>query len=160
MLVLLQTADGCVRQRSTSSAHRLAACLLADRLTRALAAGRSPDSGALLALHAQGLLHPRHRRRAAQSLLEVLQAASAPRTDSRPVPPPFGRDAVLQARPQLLALHARVLATDAVSVRGMGLLRLLLTDGAGPLHYPSCVDEVRAASTRVRVALDSFPASS
>ena len=59
---------------------------------------------------------------------------------------------------ELLELWRRVLAPGPVTVRGMALVHLLVTDGAGPLYYASCTDELRAACSEASAALDLFAA--
>ncbi len=59
---------------------------------------------------------------------------------------------VRSAQRELLELWRRVLAPGPVTVCGMALVHLLITDGAGPLYYASCADEVRAARGQGRHA--------
>ena len=154
MIVLLQKPDGCVRPADVRPAHRLLARLLADRLTRELASGRSPDSSTLHALCAQALVQPFRRIELAHAIVETVHAAVAGDT-SRQVPVRWGH--VRLVGPELLTLADDVQSRGPVSARGMAMVHVLVTDGAELLFYARSPNELVTASNAARLALDPSP---
>jgi hypothetical protein len=107
------------------------------KLDEQLAAGISPESSVLLALHAARLSKPSQRRRLAASLRAVALAAQRPRRTKAPI----DREAVRFVLGELEAVATRLDANQPVDVRGIARVRILLADGGGPLY--------RRAQTRV-----------
>ncbi len=111
---------------------RLRARLRTAALDRRLAAGADPDRDVALALHARRLLDPVARRRLADSLLRsvalsgVRQSVASP----RPAIPVH----VAHCAPLLEALADRLAGDRVVTPRGVAAVRVLLTEGDGPLY--------------------------
>jgi hypothetical protein len=134
--------------RRVSVRDRTAVRLRFASLDLALAAGEDPESRPSLALRARCLIAPRMRRRLARSLRRCV-AMSCPRV---PGGPAAGRH-VAQARYELLALADRLEALAPVSVRGVALVCVLLTDGGGPLHRNRGAHRLIAAAHTAGAAL-------
>jgi len=133
--VLLADADGGVYPHRITVRDRVLARGHADRWDRALARGVSPESCAPLALHAQTLASPRSRRELASSLTRILDDAQGGHVpDWNALGPRHHSAHVLSARGEINALVGLLLAPAPVGGRGVALVRLLLTDGGGPLY--------------------------
>ncbi|MFL5825499.1 MAG: hypothetical protein ACJ76V_03140 [Thermoleophilaceae bacterium] len=68
---------------------------------------------------------------------------------------PIDYEAVLLAREDLLTLAGQLAIADHVSVRGVALVRRLLTEGLSPLYAPSSPERLEAFVRRARVALSA-----
>jgi hypothetical protein len=127
--------------------ERLAARWRAGSLERELARGASPATAAALALRAQWLIGPAARDALARRLLRVLGDARRghpwPGTKVRP-----RRRAVAAAAQEMDLVAARLLAPGPVSARGVARVRLLLSDGCGPLYFDGSGVDLRAAMAR------------
>ena len=146
MLILLNEFDQCVATRPATAVERVAARVRATRLDRDLAAGESPDSTAALALRAQVLVRPSMRRALAHGVQRLLAEAASeapPRCIGARV---FVRpERILRVTDELRLLIDHLLTPGPVPARGVALVRLLLSDGAGPLYYgPGNDAELRA----------------
>src|SRR4051812_34887055 len=140
--------------RPVTVGDRLGARLHEAALDRALASGAAPESDVALTLHARRLIAPRTRRRLARTLQGIV-AAGPPPPPRAPGPPGGGRRAaarraivaparrppprapgpqVAVAGADLLALAERLARSAPVEARGVALVRMLLSDGGGPLH--------------------------
>jgi hypothetical protein len=113
----------------------LAAQWYAGQLDRRLAQGTSPNATALLAIHAERITGPRGRARVAEGLARARRDAHAAHSGFSAAIPPHASE-VRAARTVLETLERRLLAPEPVTPRGVALLRVLLTDGAGPLYRP------------------------
>jgi hypothetical protein len=133
--VVLLERDSVVALQRVGVADRVRARLRAAELDRRLAAGAAPESGPELMLRARRLLRRSERRRLARTLRALVRAAAHPRPG--PATPPLARKQVLESAGELERLAATLDATGPVSVRGIALVRLLLTDGSGPLYLAS-----------------------
>ena len=145
MLILMDDLDQCVAARTATTVERISAFVRATSLDRDLAAGVSPDSSAPLALRAQALVRPSMRRALARSVQQLLDEATFEG------PPRFigarvwvRRERILQVADGLQLLIDRLLTPGPVPARGVALLRVLLTDGAGPLYCPGDNDDLPA----------------
>jgi hypothetical protein len=145
MLILMDDLDQCVAARDATTVERITALFRVARLDRDLASGVSPDSSAPLALRAQALVRPSTRRSLAQCLQQLLAEAN------HPGPPRLGgtrvrvkRERVLYAAAGLQLLIDRLVTPGPVPARGVALVRVLLTDGAGPLYYRGADDDLIA----------------
>jgi hypothetical protein len=148
-LVLVADPEGAghVVARPARLSERLAARWRAGSLERELARGAVPESAAALALRAQQLIGPSMRAALARRLRGVLRdARRAPRVGSTRVPPQ--RRAIVAAGHELERLAARLLAPDPVSARGVAQVRVLLSDGCGPLYADGPGVDLRSAVTR------------
>ena len=131
---------------------RIAARIEAARLDGELARGADPEERPALALRARRLLAPRTRatlgRHVEQMLDDALEPGAFVLTRIRP-----RRGAVLDAADELDAVAQRLLEPRPVAPRGVARVRLLLTDGCGPLYLPVAGETLRNA---VAAALDGL----
>ena len=110
---------------------RLAARLFGDRLDRALIDGADPTTSATLAARATLLGSRTTRAELADELDAVLASAQRPPSRLRALP----RHAALLANASLLRELASILRGSApLYVRGIAMVRRLLTDGTGPMY--------------------------
>jgi hypothetical protein len=137
---------------------RVRARLAADRIDRALAGGRSPDAGIALAVRAQALASAATRRDLAQGLARALGEARKPST-ARIIHVRVNRAQVLAAVPELEELHRRLLSGGPVSVRGVALVKELLTCGTGPMYWRSHPGDLGSQVRRAIDALDVIASS-
>jgi hypothetical protein len=131
---------------------RLAARIEAARLDGELARGADPEERPALALRARRLLAPRTRaalgRHLERMLDDALTGEGAVLTRIRP-----RRGAVLEAADELDAVAQRLREHRPVAAGGVARVRLLLTDGCGPLYLPVAGQTLRTA---VEAALDGL----
>jgi hypothetical protein len=97
-----------------------------------------------MALRAQQLASPRLRRELAKNWDHVLD-----RANRAPVPrsprAPLLRESIKTSEADLREM-LKLLATPLpVSARGVAMVRVLLTDGTGPLFNPDCSTDLRTA---------------
>ena len=156
MAILLLTdrmKPGCVISRRSRLHTRLWAHLRACHLDQALASGVSPDSSAAISLRAQVLIRAAVRAGLAHSIRGLLQSAQRP---SHPLNHsiPICRRKILASEASLEELAERLLARDPVDARGIAYIRLLLTDGSGPLYERPAADDLEAALHEAIEALD------
>jgi hypothetical protein len=130
---------------------RLRVRLGAVQLDRLLAAGEPPEVSPAMELRARDLIGPRTRRRMGRALQQVARQG-----DRKPsvVRAPTSRGAVAEAREELGLLAARLLAPAPVEARGVAQVRLLLSDGAGPLYWARRSGELRRRINEAREALE------
>lgn len=121
---------------NTHSLDRTLAFLLGWPLDQQLAAGRPPESSALLAARARRVTEFRRCEDLARWWEHVVTRARRP-SASHPLALPLCRDRVLDAEPAIRDLAARLRSLRPVSARGVAAARLLLTDGTGPLYDPA-----------------------
>jgi len=150
MIVVLEHDAG-LGLRRVGVRDRLWARLRAAALDADLAAGASPESSVVLALHAASLCRPSQRRLLARSLTRVAAAAEKP-TASRLKTPVCG-SAVRRARAELRAVIECLAADGPVDVRGVARIRSLLADGTGPVYRESAPDQLR---NELRAALTAM----
>jgi hypothetical protein len=118
-----------------------------------LAGGAPPEARAALALRAQVLGEPRTRQALAQSLRHILDNA---RQGS---PPRRGQIAtlradVLAATDELERLIERLLEPGILAARGLAQVRVILSDGGGPLYFRSASQDLKAAAVRALTHLE------
>jgi hypothetical protein len=138
--------------RPVTRRDRLRARLCAAALDQRLAAGAEPDSDVALALHARRLLDPATRRGLARSLRRSV-AMSRARPNPAGLRSPVGRH-VGESAAMVDALAERVEAQRAVSPRGVAAVRVLLTDGGGPLYASRGAAPLLAAIAEALAALE------
>ena len=148
VLILIVDLDECVTTRVATPWEWLVSHVRAAKLDRDIAAGASADGSPLLALRAQALVQPSMRRALARTVGQLLAEAtgtgsSAPHAAELRIP--IRRDTIMDAADALQMLIERLLTRGPVPARGVAQVRLLLTDGAGPLYYPSDAADLRAA---------------
>ena len=116
------------RQRWLSLRARVAA----GRLDEELAAGVAPESSDLLFAHALRVVRPSSCAALAGSLRKVVTTAQGPaKLSSRTLT----RTGILGAQDALLALAERLVRDGPIHVRGVAQLRVLLSNGSGPLYH-------------------------
>jgi hypothetical protein len=120
---------------SASLALRLQVRLGGSSLDRLLAKGEDPAESPLLGRRAEQLVSTKSRHELAHRLERIVdQAEDPPRVLSAAAP--LGREAILGARAQLLALARDLRAVEPVGAAGVALAKELLVDGASPLYAP------------------------
>jgi hypothetical protein len=144
---------GClIVERSRAVAH-VRARMGARQLDRELARGASPDSSAVLSVRAHDLIGVRTRSVLAQSIRRLVQDTTRP---LRPLH--FSvlicRSKIWRCRHTLEELADRLLSAEPLDARGLAQLRLLLSDGAGPLYGRPGEDDLAPALERVIAALE------
>jgi hypothetical protein len=130
---------------------RFAALLGHARLDARLAAGQPPESSVELAIRADQLVRPRARLRLARTLAWMSSQAYAPTTIGAT---PICRRAVRDAEQELATLGQRLSAKGPVSARGIAQIRILITDGYGPLYPPGRPAELRTRLELAAITLD------
>jgi len=134
--------------------ERLAARLGAAWLDAELARGVSPEARAALALRAQVLGETHSRHALAQSLRQILDdARNGPRRRVGQIGTLRGD--VLAAADQLERLIERLLEPGIVAARGLAQVRVLLTDGGGPLYFRGAGQDLRAAAAAALAELEA-----
>jgi hypothetical protein len=154
-LLLLTTHDTTdhVEVRRARWRDRVVARLRAGWLDRELAAGVAPETDAALALRAQRLIGPGPRRALGRQVERLVRDAhSVGHWVVAPIPP--RRREVLDASDDLNALADRLLAPDPVAVRGVAQVRVLLSDGSGPLYFFGASERLRSAVRRALRSLE------
>ncbi|AMO61199.1 Uncharacterised protein [Mycolicibacterium phlei] len=118
---------------SASLLTRLVARLTADRLDRDIAVGVPAPPGSALAVHAARLTSRRERETIARALRQLLHDATAtgPLMSSR-IPLNVANIVAAADLIDRIALHLH--SPRPVAPRGMARLRLILSDGRGPLY--------------------------
>jgi hypothetical protein len=140
-------------RRNDGGFRRPLAALFGSTLHRQLAAGRPPESGALLAARAARLVSVPTRRRLAQGWERVLdQALSAPR--QRNPHAPLCRKRISDAMGDVHAMLGALSTPLPVSARGVAMASRLLSDGTGPLYNRSCTVRLSTALAEVTAELD------
>lgn len=156
MIVLVEDADGRVVPTRVRAWDRLSARLRAARLDASLAAGISPDASVGLSLRARALTTMASRRAFARALRTLVTRATDPPAVV-PLRVPVRRQPVLDASWQLERLEQGLLGRGPVSVRGVALTKVLLSQGAGPLYGRRGGDDVARLVARIARALAVEP---
>jgi len=138
---------------SATLRDRLATRLRARSLDRALAAGAAPEDDAALALRAQMLVRACVREELAVALRSLLRDARTPNRAPIHTRAPLARAQVVEAEPELARLASRLQAVGPVEPRGVAQVRILLTDGTGPLYAGAPRQDLRAAVLGALAAL-------
>jgi hypothetical protein len=133
--------------------ERLAARWRAHRLDSELARGVAPEARAALALRAHTLGEPRLRLLLARQVRRALDEARCP---PRPTLARIAvrRDEVLAAAEELDQLATRLTRPGLLASRGLASVRLLLSDGCGPLYFRGATEELHVAVSRALEALE------
>jgi hypothetical protein len=133
---LLSTASGVLRRTTAprpSLAARLTARLRAYQLDRQLAVGVPAPAGSALALHQARLTSVAEREAIARALRLAVRDArtgATPGSSRIPVDP----SNIAAAEDLIDAITLRLHAPRPVSARGMARLRVVMSDGCGPLY--------------------------
>jgi hypothetical protein len=142
MSTLLLASGDAVVGRRVGLRDRLMARLQAHALDRELARGVAPETCGALTLRARTLIGPAARAALARQLRRVVSDVRGGHVWLSRVA--VRRPAVLDAADELEVLADRLAAPGPVDVRGVAQVQLLLTDGTGPLYFPSETEELRA----------------
>lgn len=114
---------------------QISARAFASRHDRAIEAGVIPSPGTALAVHRTRLTSPRERAQLSGTLRHVMQDALGPHhRTALNARTPVCSQAVRAAVDVLAAVVDRLDDATAVRPRGVARLRLLLSDGLGPLY--------------------------
>jgi hypothetical protein len=151
-VLLLMDKTGCPVASRARAWDRLLMRLRGFRLDQDLARGASPEASVELALRAQLLVRPRHRRELARSMSRLLSTAQGAPHGGR-LPVPVCRDQVRECGDELGELIGRLRARGPVPACGVAKVGLLLADASGPLYRCSARDDLRAM---VREAADAL----
>jgi hypothetical protein len=155
VLIVIEDLHRGLIVRRVTALEWLVARVRADTLDQRLAAGVAPETGPLLALRARTLVRPVVRRGYARSLRHIVRDAASPCRRFPGFLFPESRRQVNDAADVLTALAGQLESACPVSACGVAKVKLLLTDGAGPLYYPAGEDELRVA---VRAAAEAMNA--
>jgi hypothetical protein len=151
-MLLLMDKAGCPVASRARLWDQLLVRLRGFRLDQELADGVSPEASVELALRAQLLVRPRHRRELARAVGRLLSMAQR-RPDAIATRVPVCRDRVRECEDELGELIRRLQARGPVPARGVAKAGLLLADASGPLYRRSSRDDLRAG---VREAADAL----
>ena len=154
MLVLTDKRHpGCVKVERTPPLVRVRTRVWARQTDRALASGISPDSSACLSVRAHELIGYPTRSALARAIRRLVEDAGHP---VRPLSfnIPMCRSKVWRSRDTLKQLADRLLTDGPLDARGLAQIRLLLSDGAGPLYDRPSADDLEPALRRAMAALD------
>jgi hypothetical protein len=152
--------DACGRETHPPLARvrvrdRFVARFQANRLDEMLASGVAPSTEPALAWRARILTGHATRDSLASEVRAVLRAAYAGNRHYAQVAP--RRAAVIDAGAELEAIVHRLMSRGEVDPRGVAQVRLMLTDGSGPLHHRAATETLRAVSRRALSNLRSAP---
>jgi hypothetical protein len=151
MSTLLLTDGDVVIERRAGLRDRLEAWLRAGSLDRELASGVAPETCGALSLRARALIGPGARSRLARQLRRVVDDARGGHAWMTRI---AVRPEVLVAADELNGLADRLAAPGPVDVRGVAQVRLLLSDGCGPLYFRGATEELRARVARALSRLE------
>ncbi len=112
---------------------RLAARIFADRYDRAIENRVPVTPGSALAAHAARIVASREREELGRALRSALRRANEPRGGGLSYRIPLHAARIAAAENTIDEVTLRLHAPLPVRARGMARLRLLLSDGAGPL---------------------------
>ncbi len=125
---------------------------MAAALDRALADGTPMNASPALELRAKRLARPSVAAQLADQLRVIVRRAQEP---SRPsIRIEACRESVLAVEYELRLLASRLQAVNPVAIGAVAKVRILLTDGTGPLYYPETRASLRAAVRDAAAALD------
>jgi hypothetical protein len=131
---------------------RALARLLASSLDTQLAAGRAPESTRLLATRAEQLASAPMRHELARDVEHVLELVHRGVPSRRVL---VSREFILDVEPELRQMLTKLVTPLPTSARGVAMVRVLLTDGTGPLFNRRCATNLRNAIGDAIAQLDS-----
>jgi hypothetical protein len=135
--------------------NRLLARARAAALDRALVGGAAPDSSVILLVRAHRLISRPHRVRLARRLRDLVRDAGQP---AHPFDPALRLSKEILRATDLVEEVAELLEDhEAVDVRGVAKLELLLRDGGGPFFVEHRTIPLRESLERVIDALSLPP---
>jgi hypothetical protein len=127
------------------------------RLDRELADGCAFEGSEDRALRARQLVDPVTCRQLARSLRRALAAADDPHLALRSPSVPASREALTSWREALLGLVDRLERPGPINPCGVARIRVLLTDGLGPLYNPDAEHSIAEAVWWVADGLQLCP---
>lgn len=130
---------------------RLLVAVAAAKLDRQLADGVRQDASPALSRRARMLTDPTAREQLGRQLRRIVRDAHQRAMPGPRVP--LNRARVLESEDDLALLASRLQSPSRVSVRGVAKVRLLLTDGRGPLFYSRSATDLDAAVRDATTAL-------
>lgn len=154
MLVLADKRNpGCVVVERSRAVTRVRARVRGHSLDRALAGGAAPDSSAGLSVRAHDLIGSRARVSLALGIQRLLAESGDP---LRPLTfsVPVCRRKIRRSRPTLERLAERLVGDEPLDARGLAQVRLLLSDGSGPIYLHPAADDLEPALQRAMAALE------
>lgn len=113
---------------------RLRARLFAGRLDRELEAGAVPLPGSALAAHVARLTTVQERESLARALRHAMAEAQHHADAGVPLRIPVNWESMIPCRDVVDDITLRLHSPRPVRARGMARLRILLSDGTGPLY--------------------------
>jgi hypothetical protein len=152
MVLVIDGNPRSLRDSAPPAWRRVQARAASYRLDQRLALGEAPEDSVLLALHAQRIVRPVACAALARTIRRVIDTADGrrvPRRHEIPVCVP----SVLAAADGLRKLAERIEGCGPVGARGVARLRLLLSDGTGPLFLPQSAKQLPVALRAVSEAL-------
>jgi hypothetical protein len=120
-------------------------------LDRRLADGAAPESSLDLAIRADVLIRPEQRAVLARDLDHIAVTARRKRSKAQVR---VCRHRIREASAELAALSRQLSAPGPVSVRGVAMIRVLLSDGTGPLFQPDSRVDLRLLLDTALAALN------
>ncbi|MFL5859902.1 MAG: hypothetical protein ACJ780_03860 [Solirubrobacteraceae bacterium] len=152
LLLTDPTNPRCLVHVRSRARTRLRTRLRPRQLDRALASHVSPDSSAALSLRAHTLISMSARAGLAGSISQLVKEAEHS-TGPLTFRVPICRAKILRSRETLAALADRLVSRDPVDACGVAQVRLLLTDGSGPIYCRPTADDLEPALKRTLLAL-------
>ena len=127
--------DDSLANAFTEASHvtRMIAELFATRFDKQLVAGVAPEPGSVLAAHVARLASADERRKLAEALHHSVCETHSRRTRMSAIP--VNRTGVAAAVGLIDQVALHLLGPRPVSARGVARLRLLLSDGGGPMYW-------------------------
>ncbi len=141
-----------VRLRRVRLRDRLAGFLRANDLDRQLAEGIPPERSVALSLRAHRLLRPSTAAMLARGIRRVLDDIQF--REPRGARMPVRRQAARAVAADLDRLARRLVAPQPIGVEGLARVRLLLSDGSGPLFSGRGREDLGAAVACALAGLD------
>jgi hypothetical protein len=152
VIVLIDDGFGGAVPAPVRIRDRLIARLRAGRIDRSLAAGASPDASVINALRARSLTAMRYRRGLSRALHRAVMTAMVRPTLRSPAVV-LDWSGIIRASADIEELSWRLVEGGPVAPRGVALTKLLLIDGAGPLHDRRSPERL---ANSVRAAINSL----
>jgi hypothetical protein len=132
---------------------RLAGILRAHDLDRQLAEGVPPERSAALSLRARRLLRPSTAVMLSRGVQRVLHDIQTHEPGGGRMP--VRRQAVRAVAGDLERLARRLVSPQPIGVAGLARVRLLLSDGSGPLFSSRAREDLSAAVARALAGLEA-----
>jgi hypothetical protein len=152
LLLIDPTNPSCMVPERSRMRTRVWVRVRSHHLDQALASGVSPDGCAALSLRAHSLIGTRARGALARSLRRLVKDAQHP-LQPLSFGVPICRRKILASRNTLEALATRLDSRDPLDAGGVAKVKLLLSNGGGPVYGHGTADDLEPA---LREALDAL----